>query len=43
MRERFVWEVKGKKKKSGDGAKPLVSWELFRHMEFLRDFVKHRK
>ena len=43
MRERFVREVRGKKRKSGDGAKPQVSWELFGHMEFLRDFVKHRK
>ena len=43
MRERFVREVKSKKGKSGDGVKPKVSGELFGHMEFLRDFVKHRK
>ena len=36
-------EVKSKKGKSGDGAKLQVSWELFGQMEFLRDFVKHRK
>ena len=43
MRERFVREAKGKKKKNGDSPKPQVSWELFKHMEFLKDFVRHRK
>lgn len=43
LRERFVREVKGTKKKSGQDAKSPVSWELFHHMELLRDFIKHRK
>ena len=42
LREQFVREVR-LKKKSGDGAKSPVPWELFSLMEFIRDFVKHRK
>ena len=43
LRERFVREVKSKKTKSGQGAKSPVPWELLSLLEFLRDFVKHRK
>ena len=43
LREGFVRKVKSKKTKSGQGAKSPVPWELFSVMEFLRDFVKHRK
>ena len=44
LRERFVKEMKRKKTKSGKGA--VISchpWELLNQMEFLREFVKHRK
>ena len=36
-------EIKKKKGKSGDGAKVCVPWELLGYMEFLREFVKHRR
>jgi len=43
LRERFVKELKKKKKPSGKEAKVCVPWELFSHMEFIRDYVKHRR
>ena len=43
LRERFVKETKRRKTKSGQGTTVCVPWELFGHMEFLREFVKHRK
>ena len=43
LRERFVKQMKKRKKKSGEGAKVCVPWELLGHLEFLREFVKHRR
>ena len=43
LRERYVKEVKKMKTTSDQGATVCIPCELFSHMEFLRDFVKHRK
>ena len=43
LRDRYVREVRKKKKPTGSAAKTTPSWELLEHMTFLRDFVKHRK
>lgn len=43
LRERFVKELKKKNKPTGSGATVCAPWELFGHMEFIKDFVKHRK
>ena len=43
LRERFGKELRKQVKKSGDGTKQMVPWELMTQMEFIRDFVKHRK
>jgi hypothetical protein len=44
LRERYVKELKKKKTRSGDGATiSCVPWGLMGHIEFLRDFVKHRR
>ena len=42
LRERFVKEVK-KEKTSGQGAVVYTHWELFNHMRFIHEFIKHRK
>ena len=42
-RERFVKEIRKKQTKSRQEVFTCVPWELLNHMEFLRDFVKHRK
>ena len=39
----YVKEIRKKKKKTGDAAKVCVPWELLPHMEFINDYIKHRK
>ena len=36
-------EMKKRKKPSGTGATVCAPWELLGHMDFLREFVKHRR
>ena len=43
LRERLVKEIKKTNSSSGDAATSAVVWELFPHMKFLKEFVKHRK
>ena len=43
LRERFVKEVKKEKTTSGQGAVVYTHWELFNHMRFIHEFIKHRK
>ena len=44
LREKYTRELKKKKKKkSGDGAKFVKEWELMDHLDFLKEFIKHRK
>ena len=43
LRERFGKELRKTIKKSGDEVKHVAPWELMGHMEFVRDFIKHRK
>ena len=43
LRERFAREAKKKKKKSGDPADNTPPWAYFELLQFLKEFVKHRK
>ena len=43
LRERFAWEAKKKKKKSGDAADNAPTWPYFDQLLFLKDFIKHRR
>ena len=45
LRERYAKEhKKKKKKKSGDGADVVTKeWEHYQLMDFLRDFIRHRR
>ena len=43
LRERYGKELRRNIKKSGDEAKQVVHWELMGQMEFVTDFIKHRK
>ena len=43
LRDRFVRELKKKKKPTGSAAKTTPDWELLEHMMFIRDFIKHRR
>ena len=44
LRERYTKEHKKKKKPTGTGADEVVKeWEFFHLMDFLKDFVRHRK
>ena len=43
LRERFAREAKEKKKKSGDPADNTPPWAYFELLQFLKEFVKHRK
>ena len=43
LRDRFVRELKKKKKPTGSAANNSSTWDLLEHMMFLKDFVKHRR
>ena len=43
LRERYTKEHKKKKKQTGDSADEEKEWEFYKLMNFLRDFIRHRK